>query len=233
MMTTRESLFQAILDDPDDLSIRLIFADWLEEHGGEIDRARAELIRRQCRMADLVPHVPEWVEHNAAVQDLLEQYRRDWNGPLHERLHRGGLLHAVAARRCRVKPWEYRRGFVEALHLQTGTFARHAEVLFRIGPIRHLKLWNVHFKLDQLVRCPLLDRVTTLDLADDQLGDRDAHVLASCEHLANLRNLYLGDNALSDRGIQTLKNAFPDIRIHRTGWAEDYFPRVRGPFVAD
>jgi uncharacterized protein (TIGR02996 family) len=56
-MTRRDAFLAAILAAPDDRTPRLIFADWLEEDGGEergpvtyADRALAEFIRVQCRL---------------------------------------------------------------------------------------------------------------------------------------------------------------------------------------
>jgi uncharacterized protein (TIGR02996 family) len=45
-MTEREALFRAVCENPDDDTARLVFADWLQEHGEE---ERAEFIRLQCR----------------------------------------------------------------------------------------------------------------------------------------------------------------------------------------
>lgn len=47
-MTTGDALLQAILDEPDADDLRLIYADWLEDHGEE---ERAEFIRVQCELA--------------------------------------------------------------------------------------------------------------------------------------------------------------------------------------
>src|SRR3954463_15201453 len=47
-MTSEEAFVQAILADPEDDTPRLVFADWLDEHG---QHARAEFIRLQCRLA--------------------------------------------------------------------------------------------------------------------------------------------------------------------------------------
>ena len=41
-MTDTESLFAAIIERPDDDALRLVYADWLEEHG---DLARSDFIR--------------------------------------------------------------------------------------------------------------------------------------------------------------------------------------------
>jgi uncharacterized protein (TIGR02996 family) len=52
MNAVEPALLRAILDDPEDDGIRLIYADWLEEHG----RAeRAEFIRAQIEGARLPP----------------------------------------------------------------------------------------------------------------------------------------------------------------------------------
>ena len=47
-MTQEPGLLQAVLANPDDDATRLVYADWLEEHGqGEADRARSDFIRLQ------------------------------------------------------------------------------------------------------------------------------------------------------------------------------------------
>jgi len=47
-MSDHDALVQAILHAPDDDAPRLVYADWLDDHG---DADRAEFIRVQCRMA--------------------------------------------------------------------------------------------------------------------------------------------------------------------------------------
>ncbi|MBY0457520.1 MAG: TIGR02996 domain-containing protein [Gemmataceae bacterium] len=46
-MSDKAALVRAIADDPGDDTVRLAFADWLDEHGDAADRARAEFIRVQ------------------------------------------------------------------------------------------------------------------------------------------------------------------------------------------
>lgn len=43
-----DAFLEAILQDPDDDTPRLIFADWLEEQGDSASAARAEFVRVQC-----------------------------------------------------------------------------------------------------------------------------------------------------------------------------------------
>ena len=50
-MTDGDDLYRAVLDSPEDDAPRLIYADWLDEHGRP---ERAEFIRLQCAM-DRVP----------------------------------------------------------------------------------------------------------------------------------------------------------------------------------
>src|SRR4051794_12921603 len=54
-MSDAQGLLAAICDQPEDDAPRLVYADWLEEHGQADDRARAELIRVQCAAARLPP----------------------------------------------------------------------------------------------------------------------------------------------------------------------------------
>jgi uncharacterized protein (TIGR02996 family) len=49
----RRALWAAVIAHPDDDAPRLVFADWLEEHGTKVDVARAEFIRVQCELARL------------------------------------------------------------------------------------------------------------------------------------------------------------------------------------
>src|SRR5262245_22546514 len=74
---TNAALEAAIIADADDDGPRLIYADWLEDHG---DPVRAEFIRVQCRLADLSPAEPDWA-------DLLErEFQLESLGGLQPRL---------------------------------------------------------------------------------------------------------------------------------------------------
>ncbi|MBY0233253.1 MAG: TIGR02996 domain-containing protein [Gemmataceae bacterium] len=78
-MATRDDhgLFAAILQDPEDDALRLVWADWLEENG---DAARAEFIRLQVSGSDprreaelLWLHKEEWLAFLAAEFRLVEE----------------------------------------------------------------------------------------------------------------------------------------------------------------
>lgn len=50
-MSERDAFIRSICEQPADDVARLVFADWLDEHGDEAQRARAEFIRVQCESA--------------------------------------------------------------------------------------------------------------------------------------------------------------------------------------
>ncbi len=68
-------LLDAAKADHHDDGPRLALADWLEENGGEADRARAEVIRLQL---DTANGGPDW---SLAVERLRERHVREWVAP--------------------------------------------------------------------------------------------------------------------------------------------------------
>jgi uncharacterized protein (TIGR02996 family) len=49
----RAAFVAAIIADPDDDALRLVYADFLEQHGDAADLARAEFVRVQVTLAPL------------------------------------------------------------------------------------------------------------------------------------------------------------------------------------
>jgi len=67
-MPTHDGFLQAIRDEPDSDVPRLIYADWLDDHG---DPARAEFIRTQCERERLPPGDPRQPALEEREEDLL------------------------------------------------------------------------------------------------------------------------------------------------------------------
>ena len=65
-MTHDDAFLRAIIENPDDDTPRLVYADWLDEHG---QSDRADFIRVQCELARL----PE--EDSPLRQDLVRLAR--------------------------------------------------------------------------------------------------------------------------------------------------------------
>lgn len=70
MQEQSDAFMREIIASPDDDAPRLVFADWLDDHG---DPVRAEFIRVQCRLAEVSPAHPEWAnltlrEHHSIIR---------------------------------------------------------------------------------------------------------------------------------------------------------------------
>ena len=124
---------RAILDDPLSSSLRLIFADWLEEEG---QGARAEFIRVQCEAARLLDSGAvtshEILEHplQARMMELCRQYP---NMPVPTPLRH--LLRDMTD-----VLWHSRRGFVERISTTQYSFLENAEELASLTPLLQVQL---------------------------------------------------------------------------------------------
>jgi uncharacterized protein (TIGR02996 family) len=208
-MTPDEAFLQAILEDPEDAP-RLIYADWLEDNGHP---ERAEFIRTQVERERLAPGDPALARLTARAEQLLCLHWEEWVGPLRDAagktwydvdpvwLHQP--YHPDALRR-------FRRGFVEGLSLNARVFVERAPELFRLAPLRRLRLYQVGEVARELAATPELAGVRVLELCDywrTPLGAEGAKALASSPHLRRLEALDVYRNNVADAGLQALARA--------------------------
>jgi uncharacterized protein (TIGR02996 family) len=115
-MTVEDLLLKDLIENPEDDTPRLVYADWLEEHG---QPERAELIRVQI---NLVKPREEARRHELErrEKELLDEHRTAWSGSFRD-----------ITDRC-----VFRRGFIEELILSVPTFFSVAERLFDLAPVR-------------------------------------------------------------------------------------------------
>lgn len=209
-MTHDEAFIQAIREAPHDDAPRLIYADWLEEHG---QADRADFIRVQCRLAPTPDTSAERPALMERAEELLRRHWEEWVGPLRdivgpwrdrygeswlgEAYHRDALHHFV-------------RGFAEKLALDAERFLRHVHDVNRLMPLRMLSLWKAGRCAAALANTPELRGLLKLafaDYYDAPLTARDAAALASSPYLDGLSVLYLGGNSLGDEGVEALTRA--------------------------
>lgn len=149
-MSDRAALLAAIRQFPDADTPRLVFADWLDEHG---ESERAEFIRVQIELAHrkarydagerpglAIPGIavgrpprngePHYAFANpdGAVRGLLERWAFLWG--------RNGWVPA----RMDPVPW---RGFVERLTCSAPDWLRHADAILAEHPVRRVRLTTV------------------------------------------------------------------------------------------
>lgn len=209
-MTHEEVFILAIREAPADDAPRLIYADWLEEHG---QADRAEFIRVQCQLARLWETAPKPAALQSRAEDLLRGHWNEWVGPLraivgpwrdrYGERWMGEEYHPDGLRR-------FQRGFVDTLGLDAEDFLRHAECLKHLVPLRKLQLWGAGRCAERLAREPLLAGLSVLSFADyyaAPLTAGDAAVLAKSLYLHGLTVLYLGKNSLGDDGVEELARA--------------------------
>jgi len=164
------ALFAAICDAPDDDAPRLIYADWLDEHG---DPERAEFIRIQCRLAEFQRLVEQRSldtslaarginELDPREQELLGAHARRWfDGPwFNESWDR---VFITSERMCAVThrdsdgrelDWptrllfEFHRGFVERIEVSVDDFVQFAQDLLAIAPLKVVQQFDsyIHWR---------------------------------------------------------------------------------------
>src|SRR5436190_6940350 len=125
-----EGFLSDIIENPDDDTPRLVFADWLEENG---DPERAGFIRVQVELEKLPEGDPRRELLERDERDLLQGHGTAWvRGILPM------LLREEAVRvHDRGRPmWRFHRGFIEEVALDADTFPAHAQALFARWPVR-------------------------------------------------------------------------------------------------
>jgi uncharacterized protein (TIGR02996 family) len=191
-----DAFLEAILQDPDDDTPRLVYADWLEEQGDSARAARAEFIRVQCALAggELPPRWRAGLERRE--QQLLDEHGKEWVQPVRRRL----------------RSWKFHRGFLDEVEVPSHRFISCADLLFRQAPIQHIHLVRSvgnrpGFSIPVIADCEHLQRVRSLDLRMNRLETRDLRALVVSEHLTNLTALNLSHNRIGDGGIRALADS--------------------------
>jgi len=226
-MTEREALLEAVFAAPADDAPRLVYADWLDEHG---EPAQAAFIRAQI---DLARHGPETAEHDRLTESLYAH----WDRFLAE-------LRPAVPSDLMLLPTDFRRGFpTTAIHLpQVSAFRDQSPFWWPRLPIRaatvDLTPWNVGefvripylarvrelvligedphgMIVPRLVKCHLLENLRVLDLSQFPLGIEAAEALACTDVFRNLSKLRLPYNLPPNRGLaRQLRERYGDDVCH-------------------
>jgi uncharacterized protein (TIGR02996 family) len=186
-----DAFLQSILENPDDDSVRLIFADWLMER----DDPRGEFIRIQCELARLQEPLADWdawaaaserlPELQAREKELLTKHGQTWSAP----------VSSITSN------YSFRRGFIERVSLSAALFLHYRADLFRGTPIQ-----EVHFTgltpgdIRAIAAVPELARLKTIDLSDHYPTPAFGELLAS-PHLTRLAVLKLSRCLLRDSAL--------------------------------
>jgi uncharacterized protein (TIGR02996 family) len=132
----RDSFMRHICEQPADDTPRLIYADWLEEHGGESERA--QYIRLSVRL-DAIDRCPKSGDRYFLLPpgecDHCDIAHR--MNAIYEKFHRQaeGESQSLGCKTVTLS-----RGFVSHIQLSTAAFHDHAEAIFRSHPITSVQL---------------------------------------------------------------------------------------------
>jgi len=193
-MSDGDALLRAILDDPDDDAPRLVYADWLDEHG---DSSRAAFIRTQIELARLPADDPGRDGRVQTERTLWRANRTAWT--------------AWVPRWARVG--EFRRGFLEEIRCQAADFLAEVDQIFRQTPLLNVRLDGMEQLAIAVFRSRLLDGLRTIRIGNG-VQPTVWRILAECPFLGKLRRLDIGPSSNPDRLMATLitSEAMPALR---------------------
>jgi uncharacterized protein (TIGR02996 family) len=149
-MSDEAALYAAILAQPDEDTPRLVYADWLDEHGGEAGRARAEFIRLQIEdmREGLSERRRKVIRGRCAA--LEKEHGAEWREPFN------------AARGNRWVTGAFHRGFVSRAH-DSGVAPSWYPAVAAVCPIQELEFGGVYIPDTEanavMAACPALARV--------------------------------------------------------------------------
>lgn len=196
-----EPFLRAICADPADDTVRLAYADWLDENG---DPTRAEFIRVQIELSAVVWDSERGRELRDRNQTLLRAHQNAWLGELPGR---GAVL------------WEsgvpfgtFHRGLPAVAAVLSGPmFARLAAPLFEVTPIEHLIFPRVPIETirDALGHSCVasVTGFTVIWTGPQRQGDALCEVLTRTPHLRGIRDLNLDHKHITDAGAACLAQA--------------------------
>lgn len=209
-MTDRDALLRAIAANPDEDTPRLVYADLLDEIGGEVNLARARFIRLQI---DLVQNPGRsWFANSdrlSEVARLAGLFADRWLKEL------PGWARGRAQQQ-RLRSDDFSRGFLTTLLIKPKVFARQGNELFDVAPITRLVASNVTKRTDltAFLSSPLLLHIRSLSMPSSA-GDLVASIIqTSWRALARVEELDLSNSRLTDVGAISLAQAsLPNLRV--------------------
>lgn len=194
-MDLQRALITKILSEPDDDLPRLIFADWLEEHGDP----RGEFIRLQCRLHGMTAADPDWNPCKERERDLLAARQKEWLGRL-EKLHGTKLV--------------FERGLLKQFVCSLSQFVQkdcQKALLKRLPYLGCERLW-LHGgggteDLNQLLGCEALALFPRLTWNNSSLEDEDLARFVQSPRLGRLHSLTLGGFHFGFGGLVSLASS--------------------------
>lgn len=220
MQTDGDALLAAILANPADDTVRLVYADWLDDRGEPGDAERAEFIRLGCQVAaDSRPcdcvEVPDPKRPSKKLKAECE--------PCHDKRQLSYLLYSQAANLVVpfVRPWqglsigknsiavhtvagieiemEFARGFAASVKCSADQWIEHGDAILRYHPVADVELTTTPTNQD------VEHEQTGLHEHRYRVRGKDWHPEQQCEAASEQRAIYFGLFALTWRGVRFVR----------------------------
>ena len=214
-MSDESALLAAIHANPDEDTPRLMFADRLDEQGGEANAERAEYIRLSIELARAgvgrrVP--PEMKVKHERTRTLFAKHYREW---FPELFGKKNILRGV-----RGSP-QMNRGFPYKIQGNADKIIAVGERLMQLAPMTEFQLLDLtSWGLRRLVNASWAGQLRTIGAGGGYGSSTpDWGVLADGTHLAELRDLALSFGWLDREGAERIAaaNPFPKLEVFYFG----------------
>jgi uncharacterized protein (TIGR02996 family) len=191
MSASRQALFQAVLDRPDDDAPRVRFAEFLDAQGDPYGAfIRAQLARTHALRFRSDEEASEFGDKASAIEN--EHRTPAWTNGI-EKL---------------VRLPTFIRGFVENVIVEAQQYLDRADEIYRLAPIRHLVLSEVGDLVTAIARDRHLEQVVSLALANSSgkrpIGDAGIAAIAASPHLRKLKKLEVSHQGITRAGLEAL-----------------------------
>jgi uncharacterized protein (TIGR02996 family) len=200
-MLSESAFIDALRESPDEHSLRLVYADWLDDAGD----SRGELVRLQCELDRTPLGQPRRNVLYHAIRDLCRDSHADWVAPLRRR----NLSTAMV---------RLQFGLVENVTMSPTEFLTHAETgLFEEMPyLVGVRLRGKESQIAKALASPDINRLQSLKLSSKDARESGTALLrlASLPSARNLTSLNLANCHFGDLIVSWLLRSdnFPKLR---------------------
>jgi uncharacterized protein (TIGR02996 family) len=212
------ALLQTAREAGDDPTPLLVVADWLEEHGDEIDRDRAELGRLAVTLR-CWENTSAQEARRARHDELVSRHSERWLGPFlnakaEAALFSGMVVGSLSARAVLAAEASGAHLTEEWAWFRYARFrcAERDSARVAASPVLG-SVPNIHLEasgagtLTTLLGSPHLLSIRSLSLGNTKLDDTGVTALAASPNLRNLRELGLSHTRFGDGGLEALAAA--------------------------
>jgi uncharacterized protein (TIGR02996 family) len=188
----RAAFVRAICEEPDEDGPRLVYADWLEEHG---EGDWAQFIRLACTLAQATGQEPH--------RDRLSQEARGLWWKIKDRLYAELAV-------FKGFNWDFaesQRGLVEKVTVSSPkTLVAEVERIYSLTCLRQLTLHNpTEESLRAVLALPQMQYLKGLQVSSrSRVCDETIAEIVASPHLTRLRELGLAKGLVTDAGVRML-----------------------------